>query len=180
MSLIDAGRLGTGPRELQQQAQIDRIIAFANGDIEIGDPQDPFNTTSAAILAGATNTTGAHNGTIVNLAGSWVEISLTSTGITNATCYHNLYPDSADTSVWTVPVTGEPNCRWAIKGKMHDGTSDDGTSFYDVDVMFIGGTVAVNAIDLRFNLILGGTSITVGGDNPVLVTLWFTRATRGE
>jgi GNAT superfamily N-acetyltransferase len=49
-----------------------------------------------------------------------------------------------------------------------------------LDVGFLGDAVTVNSIKLRFNLVLGGTSLTVNPTHPIQVTLFFTRATRGE
>jgi hypothetical protein len=124
-----------------------------------------------------------HNGLLSNIAGSWVEIALEATGMTEAACAHNLYLTNDQ---YTVPVTGQPNCRWLVFGVMHDGDvggaapADAGTRL-GVDVSFVGGdTVAANAINLRFNLRVDGLRPTIDGDHPVLVTLFFTKATRGE
>ena len=163
------------PEDIPSQRQIENIIKILNSEIEFGEPQDPEDLTSTK-LAGATGT-GAHNGTPGNILGSWVEIQLTSTGITETTCNHNLYINEPD---YTVPVTGQPNCRWSVWGVQHDGTAADATSFLDVGVSFLSGTVSANAVDLRFNLTSSGTAATVDADHPVLVTLFFIRATRGE
>jgi hypothetical protein len=47
-----------------------------------------------------------------------------------------------------------------------------------VDVWYQGGTRTADAIDLGFNLVVGGTVPTVNAGNPVVVTLFFTRAVR--
>ena len=154
--------------------QLDHLLSIVDQRIEFGEPQDSSDPTSA-VRAGSTSTT--HNGTLSNIAGSWVEIALTATGITNATCYHNLYQTNPQ---YTVPVTGEPNCRWQIHGIMHDGTNADATSTLSVDVFFVGGAVNTDDISLRFVVATGGTALTIDGDHPVLVTLFFTQATRGE
>ena len=120
MSRVNIGRLGREPTSEQLAAQLDHVVQVLNQEIEFGDPADPNDPTSATIKAGATATTGAHNGTLANISGSWVEISLTATGNTDATCYHNLYLSSPQ---YAVPVTGEPNCRWQVHGIMHDGTA---------------------------------------------------------
>lgn len=163
----------------QVQAQLDRITDIINGGIEFGDPQDPADPTSQTILAGADDTTaGAHNGTPGNVLTSFVELNLTAAGIKDTQCFHNLY---LDTPGYTVPVAGEPNCRWLIAGIMHDGaTTLDGTSTVALDVTFVGGNVTANSIFLRTNIVLGGTNITLHADHPLQVTLMFFRATRGE
>jgi hypothetical protein len=65
---------------------------------------------------------------------------------------------------------------------MHDGTADeDGSTRIGVDVAFVGGdTVNANDIELRFNLRVDGLRPTIADIHPVLVTLFFTKATRGE
>lgn len=156
--------------------QVDEILRVVDDKIEFGEPQDPSDPTATG-LAGAMGAAGAHNGTLSNIAGSWVEISLTATGLTTQTCIHNLY---SDLSQYTVPVTGEPNCRWLLFGLMHDGQGQDGTSGLDLDIAFLGDTVAANSIQLRVDLSTVGTAVTVDGTHPALITLFFTRATRGE
>ncbi len=159
--------------------QLDELSRVLNEEVEFGDPQNPNDPTSTT-LAGDFSA-GDHNGTLQNIAGSWVEIALEVTGLTIATCTHNLYTRNDQA---TVPVSGQPNCRWLVFGIMHDGTAADVgivSSRYGVDVAFMGGdTVNVNDIQLRFNLRLSGEAITVGSSNPVRVTLFFTKATRGE
>jgi len=154
--------------------QLDHLLRVVDQQIEFGEPQNPMDPTSS-VRAGSSST-DTHNGTISNLAVSWVEIELTSTGVSDATCRHNLY---LSVPQYTVPVTGQPNCRWQVHAVMHDGTGKDGTSTLSVDVSWVGGTVNVNDILLRFVVAVGGTALTIDGDHPVLVTLCFTRATRG-
>ena len=156
--------------------QVDELLRVVDQEIEFGEPQDPTDPTATG-LAGAMGAAGAHNGTLANIAGSFVETALTVTGLTTVTCSHNLYLEYPE---YTVPVSGQPNCRWLMFGVMHDGTGQDATSRLAVDVAFMGDTVNTDDIQLRFNLQLFGTAITVGSSNPVLVTLFFTRATRGE
>lgn len=171
------------PDSLIVSEQLDKATDALDGGIEFGDPQDPNDPTSA-IRAGEgfeTPTAGAHNGLAPNIDGSWVEVALTTTGLTKKKCYHNLYLGNDQA---TVPVTGEPNCRWLLFGIMHSGQGADAggveSSRYGVDVAFVGDTVDVNYIELRFDLRLSGGAITVDGTYPVLVTLFFTKATRGE
>ena len=175
----------TGGREPDLNAlgqQLDSVVQTVDGRIGFGEPQDPNDPTSTT-LAGAgfgTPAAGHHNGTVANIEGSWVEIALTTLGMTKATCYHNLYLDNPQ---YAVPVTGQPNCRWLPFGVQHDGTGKDSglaSSRVGVDVCFLGDTVAANSIQLRFNVRSEGDEVTVDSDHPVLVTLFFTRATRGE
>ena len=66
---------------------LSRIQRVVDGDIEFGNPNSP---TDPASTTRATGGTGAHNGTLVNVSGAWVEISITATGSTRHTCTHNL------------------------------------------------------------------------------------------
>jgi hypothetical protein len=173
---------GLEPDSLAVAQQLDEVVRVVDSQVEFGDPQDPSNpaSTNRAGDDFETPATGAHNGTVSNIAGSWVEVSLETIGTTIKKCYHNLYLDSADTPQYTVPVSGEPNCRWLPFGVMHDGTDKDDSSRMGVDISFVGDTVAVDYIELRFNLQLAGTGVTVSEAHPVLVSLFFTQATRGE
>lgn len=159
--------------------QITEIMRVVDDQVEFGEPQDPNDPTSTT-LAGVMGAAGAHNGTHSNISGSWVEISLTAAvpTIIDKDCVHNLYLHDPD---YTVPNTAEPNCRWLVFGIMHDGTGGDGTSYWNLDVFFEGGTVAANELPLRFRLEnAGGQAYTIGAANPVIVTLFFTRATQGH
>jgi hypothetical protein len=173
---------GLEPDLLAISQQVDAVVRVVDDKIEFGDPQDPSDPASA-VRAGAVASATSHNGTLSNISGSWVEVSLEQTGQTTVTCYHNLYRDNPQ---YTVPVTGEPNCRWLVFGVMHDGdvggaAPADTNTRIGVDVAFIGGdTVNANEIELRFNLRMEGLRTTVDATHPVLVTLFFTRASRGE
>jgi hypothetical protein len=157
--------------------QVDALLRVVDDGIEFGDPADPSDPGSV-VRAGLTADATSHNGTTANISGSWVEIALTNTGLTTAECFHNLYQHNL---AYTVPVTGEPNCRWLVFGVMHDGTGKtDLTTRIAVDVAFVGDTVNANSIELRFNLRVEGNIPTIGASNPVLVSLFFTRASRGE
>ena len=173
--VLTAGR--TNPHPLAIAQQVDELLWVVDDKIEFGEPQNPNDPTDTSQLAGAMGAENAHNGTTSNIAGSWVEISLTGTGLTTETCIHNLYLQDPD---YVVPVTGEPNCRWLLFGLMHDGQGQDGTSGLDLDITFLGDTVAANSIQLRVDLSTVGTAVTVDGTHPALITLFFTRATRGE
>jgi hypothetical protein len=170
---------GSGSIEDQMNAlrqQMNEVLLVVDDHVEFGEPSNPEDPeNSLGLRAGDMTAAGMHNGTVSNVQGSWVEIELTSAGITDAVCTHNLFMDPT----YTVPVAGEPNCRWIHFALMHDGTAADGTSLFTVDINFIGGTVDPEAITLRMNLVLAGTNITVDADHPVLVSLFFTKATRG-
>jgi hypothetical protein len=168
---------GPEPDPLAVSQQLQEVARTLDQEVEFGEPQDPEDPTSTTLAGGAV---ANHNGTIANIAGSWVEVSLTQTGLTSVICYHNLYLNDPE---YAVPVSGEPNCRWLVFGVMHDGTGADATtggSRLGVDVAFVGDAVNPNNITLRFNVRREGRAITVGDSNPVKVTLFFTRATRGE
>ncbi len=168
---------GLEPNLVAVGEQVDAVLRVVDDNIEFGEPQDPNDPTSTT-LAGTMGAAGHHNGTLSNIAGSWVEIALPNTGLSDLTCTHNLY---LDTPAYVLPVTGQPNCRWLHFGTQHDGTGSDATTRIGVDVTWMGGdTLSVNAIELRFNLRVEGLRPTIGAGNPVLVTLFFTKATRGE
>jgi len=176
---------GIGDPESEMRAlrqQINEILLVLDDHVEFGEPGNALDPeyTSPAKLAGDMSVAGAHNGTVSNINGSWVEIALETYGLTEVTCTHNLY---LNTPEYVVPVTGQPNCRWLFFGAMHDGTGADPvitTTRIGVDIAFLGGTVTANSIDLRMNLRIEGSTLTVDETHPVLVTLFFTKATRGE
>ena len=156
--------------------QVDELLSVVDDKIEFGEPQDP-NDPTATGLAGAMGAAGAHNGTTSNVAGSWVEVRIEAAGRTTHTCTHNLYLDSPQ---YVVPVTGQPNCRWMVFGWQHDGEGTSGTTELMLNVWFQSGTVSANAIALEVSVDLHASTITLDGDHPILLTLFFTRATRGE
>ena len=172
---------GLEPDPIAIGQQVDEVVRVVDSNIEFGEPQDPSNPTSA-VRAGLVASATSHNGTTSNISGSWVETSLVITGVTIVTCYHNLYLNNDQ---YTVPVTGEPNCRWLHFGVMHDGDPGgaapaDASTRIGVDVAFVDGAVNANDIQLRMNLRVEGTRPTIDATHPVLVTLFFTKATRGE
>ena len=154
----------------EQQKEMMQVV---DGLIEFGEPLDPFDPKNTG-LAGAA--AASHPGTTSNIAGSWVEIILTTSGRSEKECHHNLYLN--DGSAYTLPTSGEPNVRWLLFGALHDGTNKDGTETLACNVAFAGGTVTVNSVKLLFNAVTGGTAVTIDSNHPVLCTLFFTRATR--
>lgn len=157
------------PRSVVQQ--MEEIHRVADGDIGFGHPNDPEDTTSTT-PAGMAAT--SHNGSIENIAGSWVEAkwgTVDGSGDHIVTVYHNLFPDPA----YTLPVTGEPNVRWLVFGFSHDGNTVDAASTLSV-VFQEGDTVAANSIELQLHV--GGTRV-VDDTHPVTATLFFIPAVRG-
>ena len=143
-----------------------RVQRVVDRHVEFGSPQDPADPTSVVRALGA-----AHNGTILNIEGSWFEAVLEATGRTAVTCIHNL-------DVATNQPATAPNVKWLHFGVSHNGTGADATSTYAVDVWYQGGARTADAIALVFNLVVGGTAPTVNAANPVVVTLFFVRAVR--
>ncbi len=150
------------------------IQTAINGEIEFGDPQDPDDGSSTS-LAG--NTATSHPGTLQNIHGVWVEKHITGVGRSTIACYHNLFQREPE---YTLPVTGQPNVRWLNFGWQHDNTGTSGTTELWLNVWFSGGTVTANRIDLEVSVELHVSTITLGSDNPILLTLFFVPATRGE
>ena len=156
--------------------QLSKVIQVVDGLVEFGDPIDPFDPGNTG-RAGASST--AHPGSISNIHGSWVEVVITTAGTPQIVeCHHNLYLEENNAGTYTLPTSGEPNVRWLVFGWLHDGSGGDATSTLDCFVTFIGDTVAVNSVKLVFDVVKGGTNVTVDGDHPVLCTLFFTRASR--
>lgn len=91
--------------------------------ISFGHPTDPNDETSD-VLAGDMTAVPAHNGTLDDIDGSWVELEINGTAGTTLddaiTCSHNLFTEEA--TAWDEePVTDEPNVRWFVVGWEHDG-----------------------------------------------------------
>jgi len=170
---------GSQPDLIALSQQVNEILRVLDDRVEFGEPQDPSNPTSTT-LAGDFSAAGGHNGTPSNILGSWVEVTLESTGTSKIACYHNLFLDSSTSPQYTVPVSGEPNCRWLFFGCGHDGTGGDATSGLIVCPTFVlGDTVAPDYIELRFSVSTVGTALTVDATHPVLACLFFTQASRG-
>ena len=150
------------------------IIQVIDGLIEFGDPIDPFDPANTGRAGSAAI---SHPGSTSNIHGSWVEIELTAEGRSTKTCNHNLYLEE-DNTTYTLPVSGEPNVRWLVFGWLHDSTGTSGSTRLDLAVYFLGGTVATNSVALEFDVTLTAGAWTLGSNNPLLVTLFFTRASR--
>ena len=152
--------------------QLDESIRVVNEFIEFGDPQDPADLTSTTRAGSGSNT---HNGTVANIKGSWVDVALVTAAVVVKTCVHNLYLE--ENTTWTIPVSGEPNCMWTVFGWMHDGNGESSGRPVN-NVFFIGGTVALNEIDLRFDTTILGGTLVIDATHFMVCKLFFTRGTR--
>ena len=177
---VARGRLSSVSRLESFQAQLNRMKEVVDRKIEFGHPHHPIDLSlnyppGAPRLSDPAN---QHNGTLDNIQGSWVEITLASTAAADRVCTHNLYVNDP---TYTVPVTGEPNCRWLHCGTFHDGVGGSADATAAVAFNFVGGTVAKQSINLRFWVTLTGTvNIAVGVLHPIRVCLFFIKAVRGE
>ena len=183
MARADLGRIGSNVSLETLQAQIDRLRSIINGKIGFGDPNQPVSPTFD-LYAGNAPIVGfelfAHNGSLDNIQGSWVEVPLLTTGAVHTkVIHHNLYLNDPD---YVVPVADQPNCRWFIMGVMHDGLSTDATTSIRADAAYVGGVglVTPNTISLKFGLVLVGNAPVINAFHPVRVTMFFIKATRGE
>jgi hypothetical protein len=143
-----------------------QIQDVVDGVIEFGSPQDPNDPASTVVADGVT-----HNGTLVNMAGAWVEVDITAaddgTGGTRIDMVHNL----------GVPVTGVlPNVRWLVFGLQHDGMGKDAASTLSLSYDS-GDSGSITADSFPLRLYVGGAR-TVSGSNPVRATVFFTVAVR--
>lgn len=143
-----------------------RVQREVDGRLEFGSPQNPNDPTSTTRALG-----GVHNGTLQNIDGSWFEAVLTAAGRTSVTCTHNL-------DVSTLNPAATPNVRWLVFGWMHNGTGGSAATRLDLAVWYQGGTRTANAIDLIFDVTVTAGALTIDGSNPVVVSLFFTRAVR--
>lgn len=177
MSLVPFGRLGPNATLAQVAAQTDRITQVLNQEVEFGEPQDPNSLTSLKLAGTGMTAAGAHNGTPGNIAGSYHEQILFGTAPLTATntFRHNLYLDNPN---YVLPDSSSPNVRWHIHGINHDGTNADSTSVFRVFLMYIGGTITANSIELRTHFDIVGTTPSVGGNDPINLTVFFTKATK--
>lgn len=150
------GELGFDPNNLKSVAEaLTLVIRVVDRQIEFGNPQGP---TAATDLAGTT-----HNGTLMNIKGSWVELEIDTRDLAFEV-NHNL----------AVPVfDGEMNVRWFIAGVRHDGTAAGVSaviSFNHED----GDAITENMFELRCY----ANGRTVDADHPVRVTLFVIPANR--
>lgn len=91
-----------------------------DGRIEFGSPQDPDDLDSTELPGDSGISNPRHNGTLVNIAGSWASADVEAWD-TAVTFHHNLYLDNDQ---YTLPVSGRPNVRVLAFWWEHDGTAD--------------------------------------------------------
>ena len=135
-----------------------RIQRVLDTQVEIGSPQDPRDPASTTLADGV-----VHNGTILNGAGSWVEIDLNDTTHplnSNVACVHNLGLQVISAS--------KPNVLWQVCSLIHSGLGTGAGSA--ISVVYTDGAVTSNSIQLRFH----AAARTVNVANPLTVALWFT------
>lgn len=143
-------------------ARSQRII---DGFIEVGSPQNPNDPASTTLADGS-----AHNGTLVNMAGAWVEVDVTAAD-TKFDCVHNL-----GAQVLVSGGNNLPNVRWQVMGFQHNGTGAIATSTLSVNYDSRDqASISTTSFPLRLYV---GVTRTVNGGNPVRVTLFFTPAVR--
>ncbi len=177
MPKVNTGRLPGKPTTESIQAQITRLTTVMNGQLEYGTTtaeQKPLIRFAGQPGGGTT----FHNGTMINVQGSWVEALVTGiSSVEQVTCVHNLYLDDPN---YTLPVSERPNCRWQHWGSRHDGTAADVTTVFGTHIMYheyTTGLVLANEITLQFFIDpLAGTAPTVDVLHPVIVSLFFTKA----
>lgn len=176
------GRIGNNSTLEGLQSQLNRLKETVDHGIEFGNPGhpiDPSRELPVAGLPGAAQLVNQHNGVIDNIHGSWVENYLTSrVNVKNILWTHNLYRNDPD---YVLPVSGEPNVRWLNFGTYHDGFVGSSNRELYVNISFIGGAVNSNAIFLRcWPTAAGSTLPNVNIFHPIKMTLFFTKAIRGE
>lgn len=192
MPRVETGRLQDKVTLESLQSQLDQLTSTVNGQLGFGDPVHP---TSPAIPfgdvpAGNIPLVGfedlAHNGTLDNIQGSWVEVQIEGPSYPSLTtsthiCYHNLYANDPD---YVVPVANQPNCRWLVAGAMHDGFGANPLAAFHVRVAYVAyttGLVTPTSISLQFGMTWQGPGpFPVDVFHPIRVTLFFIKATRGE
>ena len=183
MTQFHGGRLAGQPTEESIQAQLDRLTEIVNSEVSFGHPHHPVDPSlnypaGTAVVGDEAN---QHNGVIDNFLGSWVEILITTTGRSSHTCTHNLYANAPE---YTLPVAGEPNCRWLNWGIMHDGTNVGAGTKMDVTVSYVkqaASPTTANDINLTFEVIRAAApNLTIDATHPIRVTLFFIPAIRRQ
>jgi hypothetical protein len=141
---------------------LSRVQRVVDGDLEFGSPQDPRDPASVTLADGA-----SHNGTLVNIRGSWVERKIVASELgTKILLTHNL-----GVPVNAVSAVSQPNVRWLVFGYSHKGTGTGAGSTiscnYDTDD---AADITTDAFPLRFY----AAARTVGAaPDDLRVTLFF-------
>ena len=158
-SVVDPGN----PRSIVEHlANVQRVV---DGSIEFGSPQDPNDPASLTLANGT-----AHNGTLLNIQGSWVEVDVTALD-TPVACRHNL-----EIPFVVIGGISQPNVRWQLFGFQHSGNG-----------VGVGSTISCNyettdensISEISFPLRFYATARVVGAaPDHLRVTLFFTPAVR--
>lgn len=145
---------------------LSRAQRIVDGGIEFGSPQDPKDPASTTLANGT-----SHNGTLVNVLGSWVEIDVDTLDAPQ-NCAHNL-----DVPVTVVGGVNQPNVRWLVFGYQHSGTLAIAGSTISCNYELTdAASITKDSFPLRFYA--AGTR-TIGADpDDLRVTLLFTPAIR--
>ena len=144
-----------------------RVQRVVDGRVEFGSPQDPRDPASTTVANGT-----AHNGTILNVQGSWFTAVIEAVGRTDVICIHNLFDSTFTPSAGLVPV------RWLPFAWRHSGTGGGVATELDLAVWYMGGAVAFDRITLAFSVNVIAGALTINAANPVRVDLFFTQAVR--
>lgn len=145
-----------------------RVQRVVDGRLEFGSPQDPRDPASTTLASGAA---AAHNGTLLNVLGSWVEVDVVALD-TLVLCTHNL----------AIPVTSvggvnQPNVRWLLFGFQHSGNTADAASVLSCNYeLGDAASITQDAFPLRF---YAAGARTVGADpDDIRASLFFVPAVR--
>lgn len=160
------------PGSLLSNSDMQAVIEHAkatqralNGRIEFGHPGSPLGSD----LSLATGLGTSHNGTVVNIYGSWVDQTVTAKD-TAVLFRHNL-----DRNIVTAAGLNLPNVRWLLFGVVHGG-SGVSTGVETISCNYDRrdqGAITRNALPLRFYA-AAGRNVTPG--TPLKVTVFFTPA----
>lgn len=143
-----------------------RVQRVVDGRLEFGSPQNPNDPASVTLANGV-----AHNGTLQNLLGSWVEVDVTAAD-TLVNCVHNL-----GVPVTVVAATNQPNVRWLVFGFQHSGNGANAASTLSCNFeLGDAASITENSFPLRFYV---GGGRTVGADpDDLRVSIFFVPAVR--
>lgn len=144
-----------------------RVGRVVDGRLEFGSPQDPNDPASTTVANGTT-----HNGTVLNMAGSWFSGIIQAVGRSNLTCIHNLYDPDRTFAAGLIPV------RWMVWGWSHNGTGGGVATELDLAVWYMGGAVAATSIVLAVSVNLIAGALTINAGNPLRLDLFFVPAVR--
>lgn len=154
------------PHDLRSVAEaLTEVIRILDSQVEFGNPQDPRSRSSVELAGDAAAAPSTHNGQLMNIRGSWVELEFTALD-TEFVAHHNL----------GAPIfNSEVNVRWITMGIRHDGNTVSG----GVDTFSVlhedGGTLTTNTIGLRA---YAAATRVVDADHPLHVSLFFIKANR--